>query len=184
MQGNDTPAFDPSRFHPEVFETHELAPADVPAVLYHGGAPGFRPGDLILPAPTHRVDGCAWCASGREDSHRPDRVFASEVRLYSKFYASKYVRGWLYRVEPTDDPVESVSERMDLYASYQSRSFRVVAVLERAVEFTNSERRRIWRVWKDRDARLGFAKEPTFERVFEAQIGIRPPGLRGGRRGF
>lgn len=139
-------------------------------ILYHGGAPGFQPGDLIEPHPTRHVDGCEWCASGSDDNHRPDRVFATTLRLYGKFYASKFLRGWLYVVqfegpfEPSDD---------DPFECYHGGAVRVLRVSERSVELTMNERRRLWRLWGEDDRVKGRPQMGFYQRLaFERQIGL------------
>lgn len=119
-------------------------------LLYHGGAPGFRPGDVILPHPTKHKDGCEWCASGADDNHRPDRVFASRDRLYGKFYASKFVDGWLYLVEPVGE-MEPSDNDPSAFGAFQADAFRVVRVSERAVRLTHGERASLYRRWRRSD---------------------------------
>ena len=138
--------------------------------LYLGGAPGFKPGDLIEPHPSKHVDGCAWCASGADDSHAPDRVFGTTFRLYAKFYASKYVRGWLYIVEPEGELEPSTA---DPFECYSAPAMRVVKVSERAVELNPSERRHLWKEWRADDLRTG-RMGPNFlqDRMIKRMLGI------------
>ena len=66
--------------------------------LFHGGAPGLRPGGLIEPGPARKAhEGCAWCAARAalppsQDGHalHTDRVYLTPARLYAKYYASLY----------------------------------------------------------------------------------------------
>ena len=134
---------------------------------WHGGAPGLPVGALITPGHERKLhDGCPYCEArakgqavisplGAVDppSGRPDRVYITTDRLYAKHYASLYGRGWLYRVEPVGD-VEPSPE--DSIPTWLAEAARVVAVYERAVQLTDSERRRLWRAWSDADAARGW----------------------------
>ena len=128
---------------------------------WHGGVPDLRPGDLIEPGherATH--DGCTWCearANGEAGpgdidgpSKEQDRVYVTSHRLYAKHHASLWGRGDLYRVEPVGD-VEASSE--DTIETVVCSAARVVAVYDRAVLLTMTERRRLWREWGEADAR-------------------------------
>ena len=121
-------------------------------VLYHGGAPGFRPGDVIYPHETKHVDDCPTCAARADENHRPDQVFATPVRIYAKFYASKYVGGWLYLVESVGALERSDADSIE---TYSAPAMRVVKVSERAVVMTMSERRHLYRLWERSDRSLG-----------------------------
>lgn len=122
--------------------------------LFHGGVPDLRPGDLITPGHDRRShEGCAWCeARAKGEAHqgldgpslRTDRVYATTHRLYAKHYASLWGRGDLYRVEPVGDVERSTEDTIDSYCAEQ---LQVVAVLDRAVLLTPSERRRLYREW-------------------------------------
>ena len=128
-------------------------------MLYHGGARGMRPGDVIEPHPPNYVDGCEICDAHRQGAeiaiggqvidpanHAPEFVFATTDREYGKFYASKFPRGDLYRVEPIGELIPS---EHDPFPTWMARSFRVLAVYERRVELTNSQRRRLLKRWPD-----------------------------------
>jgi hypothetical protein len=121
-------------------------------MLFHGGAPWFKPTNIISSHPTKRVDGCPICAAGHDGNHLPDRVFCTESRLYAKYYASKYPLGWLYEVEPEGELVRSDS---DPFITYHAQGLRVVRVSERAVMLTMSERRRLYRAWMAEDKAAG-----------------------------
>lgn len=136
--------------------------------LYHGGAPGFRAGDIITPHPTKHLEGCQWCASGADDNHAPDFVFATAERLYAKYYASKYGKGWLYIVTPESEMEPS---QFDPFETYQARVFRVASVSERAVLLTMGERKRLQRLWKADDAALGRLGDWLTERRLEVEHG-------------
>lgn len=126
-------------------------------VLYHGGAPGFGIGDRIMPHETKVEPDCPICAAGGDANHLPDRVFSTRLRIYGKYYASKWGRGWLYIVEP-EGPLERSAA--DPFETYHAAAFRVVSVSERGVELTMSERRRLYRLWKDDDLARGRGQTP------------------------
>lgn len=128
--------------------------------LWHGGAPGVRPGDRILPGRSRPVHpGCPWCeanAAGETGpgglsplTGRPDRVYLTPVREYARHYASLYGRGDLYRVDPVG-PVERSPE--DTVETWLAPAAVVVAVVERAVLLTMAQRRRLDRLWAAADA--------------------------------
>lgn len=132
--------------------------------LFHGGVPDLRPGDLIQPGQSRRHhDGCPWCearASGDAGpggidgpSAHADRVYLTANRMYAKHYASLWGRGDLYRVEPVGVLVRSVEDSIE---SWTAPAARVVAVLDRAVLLTNSERRRLLREWTAADRVVGW----------------------------
>lgn len=126
----------------------------MPDRLFHGGVPGLRVGDLIVPGHERQQhDGCPWCearakgeAVGGMDgpTQHPETVYATTSRLYARFYASLYGRGDLYRVTPEGELTRSTEDSIE---SWRAPAFRVAAVLDRAVLLTNSERRRLWREW-------------------------------------
>lgn len=126
--------------------------------LYHGGKDGLRPGDLIEPGHERMAHpGCPWCAARTEGrahlgidgpAEDADRVYATTNRLYAKHYASLWGRGDLYRVEPVGDLLRSTEDSVE---SWKAPAMRVVAVLERAVQLTMSERRRLYREWGEAD---------------------------------
>lgn len=129
-------------------------------VLYHGGAPGFRTGDRIEPHETRHVDGCPVCAARADESHLPDRVFATPVRIYAKHFASKWGRGSLYIVEPEGELQRSEADSIE---TYHAPALRVVKVSEVGVLLTMSERRHLYRVWGDADRAAVFAQGPEYE---------------------
>ncbi|MFC4124908.1 hypothetical protein [Nocardia rhizosphaerae] len=121
-------------------------------VLYHGGVPGLRVGDVITPDhDRRRHDGCAQCAAGDSPGHHA--VYASTSRLYATHYASLYGRGDLYRVE-LDNPTRSTEDSIE---TWHGPTARVVAVLDRAVLLTMSQRRRLYREWRDADKAVGWS---------------------------
>lgn len=126
--------------------------------LWHGGIPGLRVGDIIKPGHGRRVhEGCPWCMAREEGkahlgidgpSRHPDRVYATTHRLYAKHYASLWGRGDLYRVEPVGDLEPSTEDSIE---AYTAPAFRVIAVYERAVLLSMTERRRLFREWAAAD---------------------------------
>lgn len=128
--------------------------------LFHGGVPDLRAGDLIVPGRERRHhDGCPWCEARQNGgahlgmdgpSQHQDRVYLTSNRLYAKHYASLWGRGDLYRVEPVGDLERSTEDTVE---TFMASSARVVAVLDRAVLLTMSERRRLYREWGEADAR-------------------------------
>lgn len=124
-----------------------------PAVLFHGGAAGLRPGDVIVPGMAeHRfVDGCEICAAharGESTTLDPltphDWVYATTDRPYARYYASRAVKGTLYRVRLEGD-IEQSTE--DEFPTWRARRGVVVSVLERRVQLTMRERRRLFIRW-------------------------------------
>lgn len=122
------------------------------APLFHGGAPGLRAGDLITPDHDRREHaGCPHCAAG--DTPGQHAVYATTSRLYAAHYASLYGRGDLYRVELVD-PVRSTEDSIE---TWHATTARVVAVLDRAVLLTMSQRRRLYREWRAADHAVGWS---------------------------
>lgn len=121
---------------------------------WHGGVPGLKPGDLVVPGHERRAhDGCPWCearaagAAGPGGIDGPSRevgVYVTRHRLYAKHYASLWGLGDLYRVEPVGDVTRSVE---DSFETVVCSAARVVAVADRAVRLTWKERRRLARDW-------------------------------------
>lgn len=124
------------------------------SVLYHGGAAGFDVGAYIEPHETRRLDGCPVCAAGGDANHLPDRVFATPVRIYAKYYASKWGDGTVYLVESAEWSALERSEA-DSIETYHASALRVVRVAEQRVLLTPSERRHVYRVWKEADLAQG-----------------------------
>lgn len=126
-----------------------------PRFLYHGGAPGLRPGDTITPRRRgdigHLVDGCPTCEARRagaplpDDDLDPTLVYVTTDRDYARIYAAGYPRGALYRVE-TDEPL---TPSPDPVPSWGTPSCRVVAVLDALVRLTPAETRRAVRRYMD-----------------------------------
>jgi hypothetical protein len=109
--------------------------------LFHGGAPGLRPGDVIEPRPPgderHLVDGCPVCEARRvgdpsdyDRDHRFDRVYVTPNRFIARCFAAGYPSGALYQVEPVGD-LETDPEHEE---SFAVRAARVLVVLDRCVD--------------------------------------------------
>lgn len=138
-------------------------------VLYHGGAPGFRVGDVIQPHDTKLRDDCAICQAHADDSHRPDRVFATPVRIYAKHYASKYGFGSVYIVEAVGELERSEADSIE---TYHAPALTVTKVSETYVALNMSERRRLYRLWGDADDARGW-KPNTIDLRIKRFIGMR-----------
>lgn len=128
---------------------------------WHGGQPGLRPGDFIVPSEPHYLDDCPICQAKKAGvstaidplSSRPDRVYVTTDREYARFYASKYYRGDLYCVEPLGE-IEPSKE--DHFPTWTCERARVVSVYDRYVQMTNKQRRSLLRRWKRADEEAGF----------------------------
>lgn len=76
---------------------------------YHGGVPGLRLGDELLPpSVTGRQDSAARIAREQLDTDyvREDRVYLGRTVDIASLYAAMYPLaegGWLYEVKPSDD---------------------------------------------------------------------------------
>ena len=123
---------------------------------FHGGKPGLVPGDYVLPSPTHFIDGCPICQAvkdGRatpfeQPNAEPDHVHVTTDREYARFYASKYIRGDLYVVEPEG---ELSLSRADHFPTWTCERARVVSVFAHFVELTPRQRTTLLRRWKRAD---------------------------------
>lgn len=71
---------------------------------FHGGYPGLKPGDLILPpdqtGTEHRLSAIAAEHGGPAYSTRTDIVYITTVRDVARAFAAFYPDGALYEVEP------------------------------------------------------------------------------------
>ena len=125
--------------------------------LFHGGAPGLHPGDVIRPgmAASRYVDGCPDCEAHKAGHHGPlsgdpatpeEWVYASEDRQYARYYASRAVKGWLYSVELRGEVARS-PEDPEQFGSWRAREAVVLAVYECSVRLTMKERRRLFIRW-------------------------------------
>lgn len=136
--------------------------------LFHGGVPDLRIGDLIEPGHERQHhEGCPWCEARQRGgahlgmdgpSQHADRVYVTTHRLYAKHYASLWGRGDLYRVELVGNAGLSTE---DSFETYRAPAARVVAVLDRAVLLTMSERRRLDREWGEADRQCAALRRPV-----------------------
>lgn len=127
-----------------------------PDVLYHGGVGGHWRGGVILPnMAAHRyVDGCAECAAqaaGKASGHMdpptpPDWVYATADREYSRYYASRAMGGWLYKVRLEGD-VGPSAEDPPQFPTWRGRRAVVLGVPERNITLTMAQRRRLYVRW-------------------------------------
>ncbi len=100
--------------------------------LYHGGAPGLRPGQKVQPP---SATGARSCADYDREHCRADRVYmttdADEATIYAALSSGGGL-GDVYEVEPvgelTPDPPGGVGAE-----SYSTRAATVVAVVRRGV---------------------------------------------------
>lgn len=123
--------------------------------FYHGGAPGLKPGEFIDPEQERKMhEGCKWCEARMDGTAQHDtlsqhsEVYFTEDKLYAKYYASMYGRGWLYLVEPVGEYVQSEEDRVP---SFRAKQVRVVRVIEKAILLTMNERRVLWKEWGEFD---------------------------------
>lgn len=142
-------------------------------LLFHGGAPGRKVGDLLLPGKAeHRyVEGCAHCDAQRRGEFTgidpptpPDWVYACADRHYARWYASRAVHGTLYRVR-LEGEVERSAEDPDWSWTYRARAARVVRVLETNITLTQRER---WKLF----ARFGGTREEFEQMIRLARAGV------------
>lgn len=126
--------------------------------LWHGGAPGLNPGDLLLPGHERKVhEGCAVCEARTKGQHAgidppsaKRAVYLTSDKEYARHYASLYGRGDLYSVEPVGELTPSAE---DHFPTWTVEAARVVAVYQRAVLLTWSQRRSLFRRWTKADER-------------------------------
>lgn len=126
-------------------------------LLYHGGVAGLYVGDVIYPDQAgHRyVDDCAHCLAQKEgragalglDPETPEGwVYATADKPYARYYASRAVKGSLYRVRLEED-VEPSAEDPAQFHAFRGRRAVVVQVLERGVVMTHRERKQLFVRW-------------------------------------
>lgn len=126
--------------------------------LWHGGMPGLRVGEVLLPGHARKThEGCAVCearANGQHAGIDPPSaraaVYITNSKEYARYYASLYGRGDLYTVEPVG-PVEL--SREDHFPTWTCGAARVVGVYQRAILLTWTQRRALWRLWGEADKR-------------------------------
>ncbi|MFE9363714.1 hypothetical protein ACFYNN_13035 [Streptomyces sp. NPDC006978] len=103
---------------------------------FHGGHPGLRPGDRILPpdttGTTRRLSAYADEVGGPAYARRTDIVYLTTDRGVASAYAAFHPDGALYRVEPDDD-IEPDPDCFEPGLSWQCPAATVVAVVDPAV---------------------------------------------------
>ncbi|MGV8973698.1 MAG: hypothetical protein ACOH10_15365 [Rhodoglobus sp.] len=132
--------------------------------LWHGGVPGLRLGDLIVPGHERQTkDGCPICEARTAElagGPRPvvdglamhaDKVYLTTDREYARHYASLFGRGDLYRVEPVGQVERSAEDSIE---TYLADSAAVTGVYDRAVLLTNRQRRALQRRWETADIKV------------------------------
>lgn len=104
---------------------------------FHGGVPGLKPGDLILPPDvtgTARRLSAAAETLGAPHGTRTDVVYIARNDQHARVYAAFYPNGALYRVEPTT-PVELDPDAPD--HSVMAEAAEVIEVLRARVELAH-----------------------------------------------
>lgn len=103
---------------------------------FHGGVPGLRPGDQLLPPEqtgTDRTLSQHATAVGAPDwAGRRDLVYITTQRADARVFAAFRPDGALYRVEP-DGPLGDDPDAPGI--SFTCQSARVIAVLDAVVLF-------------------------------------------------
>ncbi|WP_338683866.1 hypothetical protein QD712_25620 [Streptomyces acidiscabies] len=108
------------------------------SVYFHGGYPGLKPGDLILPpdlsGTDHRLSRTAAELGGPAYSTRTDVVYVTTGRDVARAFAAFYPDGALYRVQPHGD-LEPDPDSGIPGLSWQCPTAEVIAVVDPAVLF-------------------------------------------------
>lgn len=121
------------------------------SVLYHGGVPDLKPGDIIEPGHSRdNYDDCPICRARREKgvsaiegTGHPEQVYCTRYRDYAALYASIYGKGDVYQVRPVGG-VEDFDEDFD--GCYRCDRLVVVRAVERHVTLTPKRRRKVIRL--------------------------------------
>jgi hypothetical protein len=113
------------------------------ARYWHGGIPGLRPGDLLLPASVTGTDrnltGYGTPTGWDNDHVRTDRVHLTTHRAAAKAFAAMYPDGALYVAEPIGDTEPDPDAPED---AVRCESARVVSVYDPCVRW--AERGHRW----------------------------------------
>lgn len=134
--------------------------------LWHGGIPGLKVGDVLEAGHERRThDGCPWCeARARGEAHhgmdgpsQQQAVYVTPSREYARHYASLWGCGDLYQVMPLGPLTRSVEDSIETYTCERAK---VLAVYDRAVLLTPSQRRRLFREWTAADLATTSATTP------------------------
>lgn len=128
------------------------------SVLYHGGVPDLKPGDIIEPGHSRdNYDDCPICrarrekgASAIEGTGHQEQVYCTTMRDYAAEYAAIYGKGDVYQVRPIGDLIESDE---DFEGCYRCDRLQIVRTVEKHVVLTPKRRRKIIRLMQ----RLGVA---------------------------
>lgn len=118
-------------------------------ILYHGGKPGLKPGDLIEPGHSRdQYDDCPICQDGRnhgatafEGTEHPEQVYCTNIRDYAALHASLYGKGDVYQVKPLG-PLTPSDENET--ATWRCDRLQVIYIVEASVQL-DWKRRRIFR---------------------------------------
>lgn len=121
------------------------------SVLYHGGAPGLHPGDIIEPGHSRDLyDDCPICQDRKqhgpdafEGTKHPNQVYCTKYREYAAWHASLYGKGSVYQVKPLDVLADSEE---DFEGCYRCNRLQVVRLVECSVEFDWKRRRKAIRL--------------------------------------
>jgi len=105
---------------------------------FHGGVPGLKPGDFILPpdqtGTEHRLSAIAAEHDGPAYSTRTDVVYVATNRNVARAFAAFYPDGALYRVQPVG-PLEPDPDSGIPDLSWQCTAAEILAVVDPVVLF-------------------------------------------------
>ncbi|MFD8234045.1 hypothetical protein ACFV20_19455 [Streptomyces sp. NPDC059696] len=103
---------------------------------FHGGYPGLKPGQLILPPDQtrteHRLSAIASEIGAPAHATRTDVVYVTVARDVARAYAALYPDGALYLVEP-EGALEPDPDCSTPDLSWQCEAARITAVVDPAV---------------------------------------------------
>ncbi|MDX3575932.1 hypothetical protein [Streptomyces sp. FL07-04A] len=106
------------------------------ARYFHGGYPGLKPGDLILPpdqtGTEHRLSATSAELGAPAHATRTDVVYLTTGRDIAKVYAAFYPDGALYEVQPDGD-LHPDPDCTVPGVSYQAPAARILRVTDPAV---------------------------------------------------
>lgn len=105
---------------------------------FHGGYPGLKPGDMLLPPDTtgteHRLSAIAAEHGGPAYSTRTDVVYMAASRNVARAFAAFYPDGALYEVRPKGELEPDPDSGID-GLSWQCPAAEIVAVVDPVVLF-------------------------------------------------
>ena len=106
---------------------------------FHGGVPGLKPGDLILPpdqtGAEHRLSAVSAELGAPAHATRTDVVYLATDRNVARAYAAFYPDGTLYRVQPIGREPEPDPDCEMPGLSWQCSAAEVVGVVDPVVLF-------------------------------------------------